>query len=198
MNKDFKVQKVIYSQKMSGGQNMIDLTFDGVNIACTPRGIYVELSPDGFVIKRFSREGAPSGEIRKPFAPIQFTSAHEEAAMERIKSNPEIKRIGWENIRSAIKITHAEKFPLIQDLTAEQDNLWIMTAEKKEGKTRFMQMDPEGKILKKVFLPTPMDSGFTNQLFGRPARFFKFHQERYFYLVENEEEECWEIRSVPL
>jgi len=192
---DFKSQKVLYAQKLSGGRNLMNLTFDGVGIAVTPKGIFIESSPEGFVIARFAKTGKPEGKIRLPIAPIAFSAAHEKAAIDRIKSNPEIKRIGWENIRSAIKIVHDDYFPLIQDITTEGDFLWIMTAERQKGKVRFLRMDSAGKVDKRVFLPQPLDPGFTNQIFGRPARFYRFYDQRYLYLRENIDEDCWQIMA---
>ena len=192
---DFKPLRVLYSQKMSGGRNLMNLTFDGVNIAVNPRGIFIDQSPEGFVISRFSQAGKSLGNIRIPMKPIAFSTAHEKTAIERIKSNPEIKRIGWENIRSDIKIVHDDYIPLIQDLTAEGDHLWVMGAERRDGKVLFMKLDQDGALVKKVFLPEPLDSGFTNQIFGRPARFYRFHDHRYYYLRENINEECWQVLS---
>jgi len=192
---EFKPRQVLYSQKLSGGRNLMNLTFDGVNIVVNSRGIFVDQSPEGFVIARFDPTGKSVGNIRIPMKPVAFSAAHEKAAIERIKSNPEIKRIGWENIRPAIKIVHDDYVPLIQDLTAENENLWVMGAERRSGKVLFMRLDLDGKLDRKLFLPAPLDTGFANQIFGRPARFYRFHGNRYYYLRENIDEECWQILS---
>ncbi|MBN1196718.1 MAG: hypothetical protein JXA62_04870 [Candidatus Aminicenantes bacterium] len=192
-DKELRQHRLLYSQKLSGGRNLMNLTFDGVCIAVTSRDIFIDLSPEGFVIARYHHDGETAGLIRHSIPPIPFTAEREAAAIDRIKANPEIKRIGWENIRDAIRIVHEDYFPLIQDITAEGDRLWIMTAERRDGNVRFMQLDPSGRIVHELWLPEPMDAGFTNQIFGRPARFYRFHEKRYYYLRENSDEECWQI-----
>lgn len=192
---EFKPRQVLYSQKLSGGRNLMNLTFDGVNIAVNSRGIFIDQSPEGFVIARFDPSAKAAGKIRIPMKPIPFSAAHEKAAIERIKSNPEIKRIGWENIRPAIKIVHDDYIPLIRDLTTDGDHLWVMGTERRAGKVLFLRIDADGKVDRKLFLPEPLDSGFTNQIFGRPARFYRFHDKRYYYLRENIDEECWQVVS---
>ena len=53
MDKDMKDIKVFHKQKMSGGQNRVNLTFDGMGITAADDKLYVENSPEGFNILVF-------------------------------------------------------------------------------------------------------------------------------------------------
>ncbi len=193
---DLKEKKTLYSQKFTGGQNKIDLTFDGVHIAVEDNVLYIEESALGFEISRFDLEGNPIDRIKKEVAKIPFSNQHEAAAIENLKSNPQIKQMGWENFKNAVKIIKQKYMPPIQDMLLDNGNIYIQTNTIKDGTVEFWVLNKRGKVLKKVFLPKPMESSFISKMFGRPGRFYKFHRDTYYYIVENEEEEEWELHAL--
>ncbi len=198
MDKDMKDLKVFHKQKMSGGQNRVDLTFDGMGITASNGKIYVENSPEGFNILVFDLKGNKLSEIKKDFPPMKFTEEMKNSAIEQLKTHPSVRQIGWESFKKIVKIEHGEFLPLIQDMVVDGDRIYVRTNMRKSGNVEFIVMNLEGKILKKLFLPEPNDIDFGNKIFGRPARFYKIYKGKYYYLKENIDEEMWELHKVDI
>lgn len=198
MDKDMKEIKVFHKQKMSGGQNRVDLTFDGMGIIVSDSRIYVENSPEGFNILTFDMDGNKLYEIKKDFEKVKFTEKMKDQAIEKLKIHPAVRQVGWENFKKIVKIEHGEFLPLIQDMVVDGKRIYVRTNTRKSEKVEFIVMDMNGKILKKLFLPEPNDIDFGNKIFGRPARFYKIYKSKYYYLKENIDEEMWELHKVDI
>ena len=195
MDKNMKIKKEIYKQDFTGGQNMVNLTADGVNMAVANGKVYIEESAKGFIVSIYDLDGKLLKKIQKKIPPVKFTKALRENALNQIKQNPAMKSIGWENFKKIVKFTHDEYAPLIKDLQVDQDRIYLMSTNFKEDKQEFVVMDEEGKILKKVYLPQPIPTDFVNVIFGRPTRYYKIYHGKYYYLKENLDEETWELHA---
>ena len=193
MDKKMEVKKELYKQNFSGGQNLINLTADGINMAVANGKIFIEESAEGFVVSIFDFEGKLINRINKKMPPVKFTKVHEENAINRLKQNPVLKSMGWENFKNAVKMTHDDYLPLIQGLQVDQDLIYLMGTGFKEGKQEFMIMNQSGKILKKVYLPQPIPTDFISVIFGRPTCYYTIYKGKYYYLKENIDEETWEL-----
>lgn len=189
----FKEIKEIYSQPFSGGRNLLNLTYDGLNIGVFQNKIFMEQSPEGFVIGVYNTDGKLLYKIDKKYKKLKFSAKHKEEALNRIKNDPQVKGIGWNNLKKVIKITHSEYLPAIQDILIADKLLYIKTSLENEGKAEFIVMDFAGNELKRTFLPELKTTQIVNILFARPARLFKIYQGKYYYLIENEDDEEWEL-----
>jgi len=198
MDKDMKNVKVFHKQKMSGGQNRVDLTFDGMGITSSNGKLYVENSPAGFHILVFDLKGNKLSEIKKDFEQVKFTEKMKDHAIEQLKTHPSVRQIGWDSFKKIVKIEHGEFLPLIQDMVIDNKRIYVRTNTRKSDKVEFIVMDMSGKILNKLFLPEPNDIDFGNKIFGRPARFYKIYNGKYYYLKENIDEEMWELHKVDI
>ena len=198
LDEKFEKKKELYSQQLSGGNNLIDLTADGVNITVENNKLYVEESAKGFEISIFDMNGVLIKKIKKDVPKIKFNDEHKKDAIDSLKSNPQIKQMGWDNFKNAVKIINGKFLPPIQDMMVNNNKIYIKTNNKKNEKVEFLVIDNSGKEIKKLYLPKPMDNGFISKMFGRPTRFFKFYNDTYYYIVENEEEEEWEIHSIKI
>jgi len=115
-----------------------------------------------------------------------------------LKSNPRIKKFGWENFKKIVKIVHDNYLPPVQSMTVNNGHIYIRTNNKKGDNTEFMILDNNGKEIKRVFLPIKVETSFISKVFGTSAKFYKFYNDKYYYVVENEEVEEWEIHSINL
>ncbi|MGE5340156.1 MAG: hypothetical protein ACM3SY_01625 [Candidatus Omnitrophota bacterium] len=70
----------------------------------------------------------------------------------------------------------------------------LETYERKDGKYQIVLMDLNGKIIKKLFLPIPTYGLIEG------SRFFSycFDKNTYYYLVDNDETENWELHKIVL
>lgn len=193
LDKEMSEIKEICSQKLSGGQNLIDLTYDGMNLAIYKNRLYVEESRRGFVVSVFDLEGNLDYRIEKEFQKIPFTDADREEALAGLKRDPAVKSVGWENFEKFVRFIEGEYLPPIQDILVDSDKIHVITSRKKEGRPEMVVMDLQGKILKRLYLPRVQEGLLGNKLFGRPARFYDIHQDRFYYLQENEDDEQWEV-----
>jgi hypothetical protein len=177
----------------TGGQNLVNLTSDGVNMDVDQGKVYIEESASGFVVSIYDLEGKLVNLIKKEMPPVKFTDAHRKNAINQIKQNPALKTIGWENFKNMVKFTHDEYLPLIKDLQVDQGRIYLMSTHFKERQQEFMVLDQEGKVLKRVFVPQPIPIDFVNVIFGRPVRYYKIYKGKYYYLKEDLDAETWEL-----
>ncbi|MGE5342710.1 MAG: hypothetical protein ACM3SY_14645 [Candidatus Omnitrophota bacterium] len=70
----------------------------------------------------------------------------------------------------------------------------LETYEKREGKYQIVLMDLNGKILKKLFLPIPI---YDLSPVARHTSYC-FDKNTYYYLVDNDETENWELHKISL
>lgn len=193
MNEEFIMIKELYRQKFTGGQNLVNLTADGINLAVSKGKIYIEESARGFVISVYDLEGNLLNRIKKDLPPVKFTRIHKKRALNHIKQNPALKAIGWENFKNSVRFTQNETVPLIEDLLVDGDRLFIRSNNFKENEHEFVVLDQLGKVIKKVWVPQPLPTDFNNLIFGRPARYYKIYKGKYYYLMENSDQETWEL-----
>ncbi|UCH97404.1 MAG: hypothetical protein JSV88_11280 [Candidatus Aminicenantes bacterium] len=197
-NQEMEEIKELYAQPMSGGQQLLDLTNDALNISIYKDKIFIDQSPKGFVISVLDANGNQLYHIQKEYKKIKFTEKHKEMALNRIKQDKAIRAIGWENLKSLIQIIHGDYLPPIRDLTVTDERIYVKTSHKQGDKDEFIIMDLKGNILKKVYLPGVKESRFGNEVLGRIAKFYKIYKNKYYYLYENEEEEEWEVHVTPI
>jgi hypothetical protein len=197
-NREMEEIKELYSQEMSGGQNLVYLTNDALNISIYKDRIFIDRSPKGFIISVLDANGNQLYQVEKEYKKIKFTEEHKEMALNRIKQEKAIRSIGWENLKSLIKIIHDDYLPPIRDLAVNDEQIYVKTYQKQGDKDEFIIMDLKGNILKTVYLPAVKESGFGNEVLGRMAKFYKIYKKKFYYLHENEEEEEWEVHVIPI
>ncbi len=197
-DQDFKVIKELYAQPMSGGQNLIDLTIDSLNISIYNEKIFIEQSPKGFLISVFDTGGNQLYQVKKEYEKIKFTEKHKETVLNRLKEDRQIKALGWENFKNLVKIIHGDFLPTIQDMTVADNRIYVKAPHNKNDNAEFIIMDLKGNTLKKVYLPEVKKTKVLDEVLGRPARFYKIYQDKFYYLHENEEEEEWELHVEPI
>jgi hypothetical protein len=197
-NQEMEEIKELYSQQMSGGQNLLDLTNDTLNVSIYKDKIFIDQSPKGFVISVLDANGNQLYQVEKEYKKIKFTEKHKEMALNRIKQDKVIRSVGWENLKNLIKIIHGDYLPPIRDLIVTDERIYVKTYQKQGDKDEFIIMDLKGKTLKKVYLPGVKEPGFGNAVLGRLAKFYKIYKNKFYYLHENEEEEEWEVHVEPI
>jgi len=197
-NQDMEVIKELYAQQLSGGQNLIDLTIDTLNISIYEDKIFIEQSPKGFIISVLDLQGNQLYQVKKEYKKVKFTEKHKEMALNLLKQDKGIKSIGWNNFKKLVKIIHGDFLPPIRDMTVIDKQIYVKTSQKQGDKEEFIIMDLKGDTLKKVYLPEVKRPKFGNEVFGRPAKFYKIYKSKFYYLYENEDDEEWEVHVEPI
>ncbi len=117
-----------------------------------------------------------------------FTPKDEERYRNYFKNHPRFKA-GYQRVKDRIKFP--SHFPGIRFFAVTDGKLVVLTYRKEKGNTQCLVLDPKGKLIKKTWLPYR----FSNELDPYP---FHFSGGKFYQLIENEEEEEWEIHVTSL
>lgn len=136
----------------------------------------------GFKIDVFNKNGDSLYTISPQYKRVKFPQEFIDAWFERIK-----RRRGMYFYNYAKKkVRWPEFFPAIRDLVVDNGHVYVITYRRQQEKNEFFIYDLEGKLLKKTFLPLKYYDGV--------ALFPYSLKNNYLYqLIDNEEEEVWEL-----
>jgi hypothetical protein len=188
-------QKELHREQLFNSRRELYPVEDSIHFAVYDDKIFIEESRKGFVIEIFDANGNKISTIeKKDIQPLKFTEAHKKAIIEDIKSDPMVKLTGgWQEAKKRININYPDTFPLIKDILAANNKIYIQTFKEKDNKVEYIVMDFKGKILKSRFLPKVIESTFFGRIMGRTTQFFDIENDKFYYLYEDEDEEEWEV-----
>jgi hypothetical protein len=138
---------------------------------------------DGFVLNVFSKDGEKLYTIQRDYIKKKVTEADKAEVHHYFKTHPRLGPV-YEANKHLLKF--AEYFPAIQGFQPFTDRLYVYTYNKMDGLTETFIYDDNGNLFKKVYLP----------IIKRDVRSnlpFTIYRDKFYGLVENEEEEVWEL-----
>lgn len=190
--------KELYKQAYRETDIDIDMVIDSIHFDVYQNKIYIEKSGQGFSIAVFDHRGNPETEINKEFKPPEITALDKQKMLENFKQDPLVKMMaeregGWNNFKKKMNFNYPATFPAIKDILVGDDQIVVATYHQQDNLQKYIFMDLRGTIQKTVFLPTPYRSSYLTQAMGRDNRFYGIVNNHYYYLVENQETENWEI-----
>jgi len=135
-----------------------------------------------FKIDVFNKNGGSLFTISPKYERVKISQEDIDAWFNRIK-----KTQGMEFYYTAKqRVRWPEFFPAIRDLIVDNGHVYVITYRKKQGNSECFIFDLEGKLLKKTWLPLKNYDGV--------ALFPYSLKNNYLYqLIDNEEEEVWEL-----
>jgi hypothetical protein len=203
---EMKELKTIYKQKFFTFENSVFVMPDSLNYCVAGDKLFVDQSPDGFVIGVYDSEGNKLKEIRQNYKPIPVTTAQKEAAFNAYLDIPFFQRLIKEQGRAAA-VTEAKKanliypddYPPIQYMMVDNQKLYVKTYNKKNNKEEYLVMDLDGKGLKSFYLPEVRDVDFLVQMQG-DKKYYTIHNNKFYYLklTDVDDEEVWEVHMEPI
>ncbi len=116
----------------------------------------------------------------KGYKRLEYTGTAKEEVRNFYKKDPQ----GWAFLKS--RITFPRYFPRIRSFTIAGEKIYIETFEKKNNKTRFVLFGLKGTFLGKPFVPFQ----YVNVEKAYP---YTIHQDKLYQLIENPEDETWEL-----
>jgi hypothetical protein len=200
-NQDMKEIKMLYKQKFFTYENKVFVLPDGLHYSVIGEKVYVEQSPDGFVIGVYDSLGNKIKEIKKDYLKKPVTKKDKEDAFNSLLDIPSMQRVIKERGRAAAiamtnkqDVTYPDHFPAIKYMVADKNRLYIRTHHRKESKDQYLEMDTDGKILNTFYLPTVRDVDFLVKLQG-DKKYYTIHNGTFYYLklVDQDDEEAWEV-----
>lgn len=195
---DLKEKKELCWQKVSLNPKKFFLVADTIQFTVFNGKIYLENSKKGLVVEVFDPEGNLVSTIKKNIKPIKLTDSHKKKFIEEFKQDPLVKYnaaqlVGIDVYLKHFNILWPDFIPLIKDIIVTGDRLYLQTFNEKDNKVEYVIMDIKGNNQKSVFLPKVMSPPFIGRLIGKGIRFFDIENDKFYYIVENEEEEEWEV-----
>jgi hypothetical protein len=164
---------------------------DVLNFAVWKDRIYVERSRLGFVIEVFDSGGALLGRIEKGFERTAVTRDHKSDALERFKSDPFVKRLGFERFESLSALVWPQAWPAIRDLAVADDRIYIRTPQTRDGRETWMILTLEGADAGRADLTPVNDAPFLAALNG--VNYHTFHNGHLYVVRNNERTDDWEL-----
>jgi hypothetical protein len=170
----------------------IDLTLDFPLFEVVDDKIFIEESSQGFVIEVFDSKGDKLYKIDTRYEKIMIPDDRKEEMSKRFWEDPSIKAQGGkEQLKNLIRLLFPRTFPPIKGIDIADRKLYIQTHKRKDNKEEYVVMDLKGKILKRVYLHRFENVTLLGEIFG--TKLHTVYNNKLYYLLENEDEEEWEL-----
>ena len=138
---------------------------------------------EGFLLNVFDKSGKKLYSIEQSYQKKPVTDTDKQEVHEFFKNNPRFRAF-YEARKHLLKI--ADFFPAIQGFQSFGDRLFVHTYHQKDGKTQFFVYDEHGKLLRELYLP--LHKRDINGNFP-----FTIEGNRFYHMLENLDEEEWEL-----
>lgn len=156
----------------------MSLVKDYVDMKVYKDRIYISDTRKGFYFAVFDGNGKQLYEVKKEHQPIKIPESYKQ---ESIKISQ--KSSGWERIKDKVEYICPEYFPAYQACLFSDDKIYFVTFIANQGKDETIVTDIKGNVLGKTYVPSR-------------TWYFAFLKDKLYWLVENEEEEMWELYGV--
>jgi hypothetical protein len=121
--------------------------------------------------------------IKQDYEKLKFTAADKNKYLDFFKTDPNLRGF-FENLRPLL--TFPDHYPPIRSFGVGDGKIFVITYEEKNGKSRFFIFNMNGEFIKTTFLP--LKGGMAH--YQNP---YFFSNGKMYQLVENEDEEEWEL-----
>jgi hypothetical protein len=174
----------------------IEMIPDVLNFTVWDDRVFVEKSREGLVIDVFDSEGVTIGRIEHESERIRPTQEHKARAVEDIKSDPFVKRMGYEAFASLSRFVWPDALPAITDFVAADGKLYVRTPGTLEGRERWLVMDQEGRVTDRVLLPPVGGAPLMARLYG--VSYHAIDQGTLYFIKDDEATDEWELHAAEI
>lgn len=201
--KNIYVQKTLLKSTNNGNKQILPIITDTPQFTIYKNRLYVDTSDKRFKIDVYDEKCIKVGSILYKHTPIKISEYDKKKALEEIKNDKTIRAAvkktgGWEIFKKRYSFIFPESFPVIKDFLIDQDKIYVQTYEKKNGKTVYIIMSIDGNYEKTIRLPNMEPVPFTAILVGQDVRLYKFYNNKFYYLRNNDEDETWKLYNISL
>lgn len=144
---------------------------------------------EAFALNIFDADGNKISGIHRDYKRLKVKEDYKKGVHQFFKTDPGTKQVYEAFFKKLLKFT--DYFPAIQNFIADQGKIYIQTYLKEDGKYEYFIYDLKGKFLKRLFLPV----AYMNGLMPSP---FTIENHTLYQLIENEDEEEWELHAVEI
>ena len=152
----------------------------------------------GFLIDVFDLKGTKLYSIKKKISENLIESEDKEVILAEFKNDNEVRRQtnslgGWKAFKKILNMIYPPFFPAVQNIMIRNDKIYVQTFEREGNKEKYLILGLKGKELGSCYLPISIKTSFIARMRGAEVDFFDIKNNTFYYLVENEDEEEWEI-----
>jgi hypothetical protein len=162
------------SVRESGGKMVLEGVRDYFGFRVYGERIFVPNTSKGFYIEVFNSSGERIYEVKKEYEKMKVSEEYKKDYLKKMEEDPESRRM-----KDSLMVVFRKYFPAFKTISINNNKLYVIGYEKKEKNNLVIVMDLKGKILKKAFLPTDYQ--------------YSIYKDRFYYLVEDEKKELWEL-----
>jgi len=186
-----RLVKELYRSDTAVGPNA-NFIFPYSSFAFSPQGeeIFVVIGKEGFVIDVFDLEGKRVRRIQKDTTPLPVPDSYKKSIDDWLKRDPGFKQF-YEFFKTRLKFK--SHFPAIMDMIIENNRIYVFTYKHEGHRYELIILDLQGKERGRVRVPIP---GLVGNLFKSPI--YAIDRGFYYVLMENEDDEIWELHRVEL
>jgi len=201
-NSEMKKLKELYRQKWAQQEGspgiIVDMSPDFTSIAIEDNKIFIEKSVEGFLIDAYDFNGNKLYSIKKDLPQRKVTSDDRENLEAQIRDDPQTKTQasrmgGWNEMKKFIKMNFPDYFPAIKSIEASGKKIYVRTNNTKDDKDEYIVMDLKGNILRTIFIPGKFETSILALISG--GKLSCIENGKLYYLIENEDEEEWELHE---
>jgi len=186
---DLKRKKILLKTSMATGMGAkVYVPAPGHKFLVYKDKIYLSEDPGSISIGIFDLQGNRLTRISHPAEKIKVPSGYIRKLTDHYKTSPD-----WKNYWNYLKdyLTFPDYFPAVRDFFIDGDLLYLQTYRLKGDQIQWLVFDLAGNLNSEVWLPAV--NFYTDQppLHG-------ILEGTYYYLVENIEQETWELEKLPI
>jgi hypothetical protein len=190
-DQSLKMIKELYQSDMEVGPNFSwNFPMNPFSFQFYKDVIYVVAGKEGFVLYVFNLKGEKITTIKKEYPLIEVPASYKDEILSWFQKSPNFKQY-FDFFKQ--RITFRSHFPAIQWMTVTDDRIYALTFKQKNGLTECIILDLIGNELKRSYLPL---TGIRGNTFDFPA--FTIADKIFYTLIENEDNEVWELHQVDL
>lgn len=176
--------KEIYSQVfMDQGKMTFPMVYP---IFVVEGGLIYTPGGNEFHVNIFNGDGKKTGEIKREYKQLKVTSDYSKSIHHYFKTNPATKAVYEVFFKK--NLAFRDYFPAIQFFDVDNGKIYFITYLKEDGKYEMFVYNKKGTFIKRIFIPFY----FRNAI--QPGA-LKFKDGCFYNLVENDEEEVWELHK---
>lgn len=199
-NRKMEKIKELYRQdwvRQGGFPNgSMDMGLDFANVAVGDDKIFVEKSPDGFLIDVYDTNGNKLYSIKREYEKQPIDSKEKERLENMMKNDAAVKDDlktigGWEQMKKLMHFIYPDHYAPIKGIEISGGKLYVRTFKLKGDKEEYLVMDLKGNLIKKAYISRNLEANILAQVAG--SKLYSIYNGKLYYIQENEDEEQWEL-----
>ncbi len=180
LDEDLNFKKMIFQRKNQTTKGKLDILGSNIEYQISDNKIFIP--QETFSVEIFNKEGNKIHTITRDIASVPITEELKTKLEQSLKSM--FGKALWDRIKK--KIYLPKEFPPIYQLQVDTSNLYIISWKGDEKQKDVYIYDLDGKFQKQTILPLIME----NVMLPPP---FAIHDNHLYQVLENEEDETWEL-----